>query len=144
MNLILQATEQVDQNTTPPEGGPKLLTSTTVTAGAPYSLLLPKSGSAIVLELVGDADGSGSATAGEWFGVQDGQGNNKADMDRADVNINVTLCAGGESTAVSTPNNAQGPAPQDPPPPPEAGAGGPPPVDGAPAGDAPGAIPAPQ
>jgi hypothetical protein len=134
-NLILQATEQIDQSSTPPEGGPKMLTSTTVSAGS-YTLLVPRSSSAIVLELVGDADGNGSATAGEWFGVQDGQGQNVADQNRS-VDINVTLCAGGEAatTPAPTQTNPQppqgntpppqedgpaGPEPTDPPPPPEA------------------------
>ena len=111
-----------------------MLTNATVSAGA-YSLLLPRNSTAIVLELVGDSDGNGSATSGEWFGVQDGQGNNVADQDRTGIDINVTLCAGGEAAApapapTQTPPPAgtaptqeagpAGPPPSDPPPPPEA------------------------
>jgi hypothetical protein len=140
--LVLRATEQFDPNSNPAEGElPEAITSLAVTAGATYSLLLPRSTSSMVMELVRDSNGDESATDGEWFGVNDGQGANSADQDRSGLDLNVTQCTDDAAPTAGAQNTAPtGPAPTDPPPPqnqgPAAGGDPPPPGQG-PAGEPP-------
>ena len=72
---------------TPSEEGQPVLTAINVSPNAPYRLTLPKSDTAVVLELLANDNGN-------WFGVKDGQGQLIPQNDRANVDLNVSQCSG--------------------------------------------------
>lgn len=90
----------------PPSGGdqtdapPGKLTSLEVTAGEPYTLKIPKSGSEVVLEVLGGANG-------DWFGVKTGTPDSPLSdsEDRDGVDLNISACGGASSGASSSATN---------------------------------------
>jgi collagen type IV alpha len=137
--LVSHPPSGADQTDAPPGK----LTSLEVTAGEPYTLKIPKSGSEVVLEVLGGANG-------DWFGVKTGTPDSPLSdsEDRDGVDLNISACGGatsGGSSSATNPGAAGGapagggPAggegaigPAGPPPDgAEGGPPGPPPQDGA-------------